>query len=136
MAKEYNNGPMALNMRGSGKKVKLVDTVNTITPMEITMKALFSKISHMGKEPLLLKIFTSIQVIGFKAYQVERELINSLREASMREISLLAKNMVSGNSNGKIAATMKVDGLRILMREKVLSAGLTAEHTEGNGKIV
>jgi len=69
-------------------------------------------------------------------YHGERDVISGPTGQAMKVIFKLARSMGGENSNGKIAAIMRVNGYISCMKEREHFVGVTEEYIKASGKII
>ena len=71
MAMEYKNGLMEQIMSGNGKIINLMEKVNSLIPMVITMKDTGKIIKHMAKEFIIEPMEAIMMEMGLMINQME-----------------------------------------------------------------
>lgn len=106
-------------MRVGGKITKLMERVDLFMLMEISMMGTGKMITHMGPVCTVIWMELNIKEIGKRISSMVKELKHGLMVPAMRATMWKDASMDLESSPGPMEAHIKVNSMRIILRDEV-----------------
>ena len=133
---ELKYGPMALNMKASGRTIRLMVTVHSGMFMETNMKAIGREIRLMAKESTPIPTVPRMTVCGETICNMDTVSSTGMTPVSTKENITRVRSMEKALIHGKMAPNIPVSGTRIGFMEEADILGMMAGVMRVNGRII